>query len=118
MDIVFNWAIPSMDEVKEAPDGLQDVVVNVYWRRTATCVIDEKIYTSSTYGCLAVSQPTTEGFIPYEDLTFEDVCGWLDAGLSVESLDQSLEINIQNQIDPPIISLPLPWLPQPPQPVI
>ena len=45
----------------------------------------------------------------YPDLTFEQVCGWLDAGVDVEAEDAKLDANIANQIDPPVIVLPNPW---------
>jgi hypothetical protein len=39
------------------------------------------------------------------------VDSWLTEGLDVESLDANLDTQIENQINPPIITLPLPWLP-------
>ena len=118
MEIVYNWFITAMNEKPTTPDGLTDVVIYVYWRRDANAVIDEKAYTSSMSGCYQAPPPSPENFTPYEDLTFEQVCGWLDAGLNVSSIDANLAINIENQVDPPVISLPLPWLNPEPQPEI
>jgi hypothetical protein len=37
------------------------------------------------------------------------VCGWLEAGLDQVSLDENLDSQIENQINPKIVSLPLPF---------
>jgi len=118
MAIVYNWVVSSMVEYPTTPDNLTDVVFQVNWRRNATEVVGEKTYFADTFGALPVPAPSPEDFIPYADLTFEDVCGWLEAGLNTEEIDAGLAIQIQNLINPPTVSLPLPWLPQPPQPVI
>jgi hypothetical protein len=34
----------------------------------------------------------------------------LEAGMDVEALDASLAVKIENQINPPVVSLPLPWI--------
>jgi hypothetical protein len=109
MAIVYNWVVSSMDEYPTNPEGLTDVVFNVHWRRTATETIDNKRYYADIYDVLKVAQPDPENFIPYEDLTFEQVCGWLDTGIDREALDTGLASQIENQINPPVISLPLPW---------
>jgi hypothetical protein len=57
-----------------------------------------------------VPAPSAEDFTPYADLTFEQVCGWLEDGLDVEATDASLATQIENLINPPVVSLPLPWL--------
>jgi hypothetical protein len=90
--------------------SLTDVVFNVHWRRNATETVDDTQYFADVYGSLSVPAPSAENFTPYEDLTFEQVCGWLEAGLDVESLDANLEAQIENQINPPVVSLPLPWV--------
>jgi hypothetical protein len=53
--------------------------------------------------------PSPTDFTAYPDLTFEQVCGWLNVGLDVATLDATLDTQLENLINPPIISLPLPW---------
>jgi hypothetical protein len=118
MEIIYNWEVSSMQEYPKTADDLTDVVFLVYWVRNATTVVDEKTYVSDIFGTLAVPAPDPADFIPYPDLTFEQVCGWLDAGLDVEAIDLRLATNIENQINPTVVELPLPWLPQPPVPPI
>lgn len=109
MAIVYNWVVSAMDEYPTTPDNLQDVVFNVHWRRNATETVGDKTYFADVYGSLAVPAPSAEDFTPYADLTFEQVCGWLEEGLDVEATDASLATQIENLINPPVVSLPLPW---------
>jgi hypothetical protein len=109
MAIVYNWVVSAMDEYPTTPDNLDDVVFNVHWRRNATETLGDKTYFADVYGSLAVPAPSAEDFTPYADLTFEQVCGWLDEGLDVEATDAGLATQIENLINPPVVSLPLPW---------
>ena len=113
MAIIYNWVVSSMDEYPTTPDNLDDVVFRVHWRRVATEEVDGKIYTANSFSVLEVPSPSPEDFTPYPDLTFEQVCGWLDAGLDVSAIDASLAIQIENLINPPTVSLPLPWVASP-----
>jgi hypothetical protein len=38
------------------------------------------------------------------------VCGWLDSTIDTEALDLNLDAQIENQVNPPIVTLPLPWI--------
>jgi hypothetical protein len=109
MEIVYNWVISAMDEYPKTSDDLVDVVFNVHYRRNATTEVDGKSYIADTYSVVSVPAPSPEDFTPYEDLTFEQVCGWLDEILDVEAIDASLVRQLENQINPPVVSLPLPW---------
>jgi len=109
MAIIYNWVISSMDEYPTTPDGLDDVVFTIHWRRNATEVVGENTYSAEVYSTLSVPAPDPEDFTPYEDLTFEQVCGWLEEGLDVEAIDASLAQQIENQKHPKTVSLPLPW---------
>lgn len=117
MATVYNWGISQMNEIPQ--DGsLLDVVVAVYWRRTATIEINSIKYVANEIGTMVCTTPSSTDFTAYPDLTFEQVCGWLDAGLDVPALDAQLDIQLENLINPPIINLPLPWVPAstPPSP--
>jgi len=113
MEIVYNWIISSMQEYPKTSDNLTDVVFLINWRRTASTQINEKNYIVDTFNQLYVPAPSPEDFIPYADLTFEQVCGWLEAGLDVAEIDAGLEVQLENLINPPVVSLPLPWQQQP-----
>jgi len=91
-------------------DGdLKDFVINVHWRRLAKETINGVEYFASVYGAQSFSKDDVTNFIPYEDLTYDIVCGWLDNSIDVEALDLNLDAQIENQVNPPIVVLPLPF---------
>ena len=99
-----NWVINQMDTIPK--DGtLLDVDSVIHWSRIAT---QDEIVVSS-YGTMNCTTPSATDFTAYPDLTYEQVCGWLDAGLDVPTIDANLDKQIENIINPPIIVLPLPW---------
>jgi hypothetical protein len=116
MAIIYNWVVSAMDEYPTTPDDLTDVVFNVHWRRNATDIVGDITYFADVYGSLSVPAPSPEDFTPYPDLTFEQVCGWLEAGLDTAAIDAGLAVQIENLINPPVVSLPLPWATPEPTP--
>jgi len=89
--------------------GLTDVVIIVHWRRQATAIIDDKTYFAENYSTLTLSAPDPGNFTPYADLTKQQVDSWLDAAYDVAAIDASLDQQINNEVNPPVIVLPLPW---------
>lgn len=112
MTTTYEWVVSQMDTAPSL-DGLTDVVSVVHWRRNAVAVDGDKTYYADTYGAMACTTPSSTDFTAYPDLTFEQVCGWLDAGNDVEALDANLDAQIENQVNPPIVAYPLPWVPAP-----
>jgi hypothetical protein len=108
MATTYEWVVSQMDTAPSL-DGLTDVVINVHWRRNAVAIDGDKTYFSDVYGSMACATPSGTDFTAYPDLTFEQVCSWLDTGLDVPALDANLDDQIENQINPPVIVLPNPW---------
>jgi len=102
------WIISSM-ETKPQEDGLTDVVVVVNWRRSATTIVDEKEYYTDVYGAMGCQTPSATDFTAYPDLTYEQVCSWLKSGLPVDEIDANLDVQLENLINPPVVTLPLPF---------
>ena len=102
------WYINEMVCVPKDGD-LNYFVINVNWVRNAKETINDKEYLASTFGFESFSKDDVTNFIPYEDLTFEIVCGWLDASIDVAALDLNLDAQIESQVNPPIVVLPLPF---------
>jgi hypothetical protein len=103
------WYINQMESLPTDGD-LKDFVINVHWNRNAKETINEVEYFASVYGSQSFSKDDVTNFIPYEDLTYDIVCGWLDASIDVEALDLNLDAEIENQVNPPIVVLPLPFV--------
>jgi hypothetical protein len=104
----YQWVINQMD-TKPTEDGLTDVVVVVHWTRTAEQYVGGEPINVSSYGTMGCQTPSSTDFTAYPDLTYDQVCGWLDAGLDVTAIDAGLNQQIENIINPPIIVLPFPW---------
>ena len=107
MAIVNTWNVVQMNEYPEF-DGEQDVVFQVHWTLTGT----EGEYTGSVYGSVGVSLDAESPFTPYNELTLEQVIGWVQDALGAEQV-AAYEANVAQQIadqqNPPVVSLPLPW---------
>lgn len=96
-------------ESAPSEDGLTDVVKIVHWRRVCEVKINQKKYIAEVFGAMECSAPDPISFKPYNDLTFDEVCSWLKANLNVKALDSNLDQQIENQVNPITITLPLPF---------
>jgi hypothetical protein len=103
------WFINQLECLKKDGD-LTDFVVVCHWSRIYKQTINQVDYTASVYGSQSFSNDDVTNFIPYEDLTYDIVCGWLNTSLDVETLDLNLDAQIENQAKPPIVALPLPFV--------
>jgi len=104
----FKWVVSQMDTAP-SEDGLTDVVKVVHWRYQAEQVDGDKTYNTEIYGAMACATPSDTDFTAYADLTFDQVCEWLAAGNDVDAMETNLDTQIENQKNPPIVNLPLPW---------
>lgn len=102
------WYINAMD-CKPQDGDLTDFVVVVHWTRNAKETINDIEYFASVYGTQSFSAEDVTDFIPYDQLTYEIVCGWLDGSMDVAALDLNLDQQIENQVNPPIVTPPLPF---------
>ena len=100
----FTWAVTAMDCYPQADDQT-DVVFTVHW----TCSGVQDTYSGSVYSTCAV--PAPEGtFTPYDQLTQDQVLGWIWAnGVDKASAEATVQQQIDNQINPPVVTPPLPW---------
>jgi hypothetical protein len=109
--------------VKPTEGTYSDVVITADWRCNGTETIgtgdDAKTYSGTCYGS-ASFQPPSESFTPYEDLTEQQVLDWCYAsGVDKTAIEANVTAQIENQINPPVIAPPLPWVePVPPAPEV
>ena len=103
------WVINQLDCVPSLDGEYVDFVVVCHYNRNAKETINDKDYFASVYGSQSFSKDDVSDFIPYEELTYDIVCSWLDSTLDVEALDLNLDAQIENQVNPPVITLPLPF---------
>ncbi len=106
MEIIYTWEIPAMEVILNQ-DGLSKVVNNVEWRLIATD--EEGTYSAIQWAKQYVSAPDATTFTNYEDLTKEQVVGWLESILDVNQLKEGLAYQIDLQINPTHKTLPPPF---------
>ena len=107
----FTWVINQLNCLVSS-EGLQDVINVIHYSYFATDVDETgKEWVASMYGTANVEQPNPQNFIPYADVTEQEVINWLEQILPVDIMKTALENNIALQITPVEITLPLPWLP-------
>jgi hypothetical protein len=111
--ITINWIIERL-LVKPTEGTHTDVVITADWRCNGT----QDNYSGTCYGSCSFAPPSGE-FTPYEDLTEAQVLNWCFAnGVDQAAIEANVLLQIENQINPPIIAPPLPWLPVVPEPVV
>ena len=99
---------------KPVEGSLTDVVITADWR----CNGSQDNYSGTCYGSCSFAPPTGS-FTPYPDLTQEQVLGWCFAnGVDQAAIEANVTAQIQNQINPPVVVLPLPWVPKPSSPEV
>ena len=111
MNISINWIIERL-LVKPTEGSYTDVVITADWR----CNGSQESYSGTCYGSCSFAPPTGS-FTPYKDLTQQQVLDWCYAnGVDQAAIEANVTSQIQNQINPPVVVLPLPWVP--PAPVV
>jgi hypothetical protein len=104
--ITLSWIIERL-LVKPTEGSLTDVVITADWR----CNGSQDQYSGTCYGSTSFAPPSGS-FTPYEDLTEAQVLSWCFAnGVDQAAIEANVTQQINDQINPPIIAPPLPWLP-------
>jgi len=95
----YNWQIVTMDRLTS--DGF---VVTVHYNVTAT----DGNYSANTYGTVGYTEQPGETYVPYEDLTQEQVVGWVQDSLGKDTVEASLAGQIEAQKNP-VQESGVPW---------
>ena len=100
----YTWNVSAIDCYPQA-DGETNVAFNVHW----TLVGTQDTYSGSVYSTCGVPAPTGT-FIPYVDLTQDQVLGWIWAnGVDKDSAEAAVQAQIDAQITPTVVQPALPW---------
>ena len=107
--ISINWIIKQL-LVKKTEGSLSDVVVTTNW----SCRASDGTFSAVLTGCTEFAPPTGS-FTPYDQLTEQQVLDWCYAnGVDQAAIEANVSLQIANQINPPVVALPLPWVPPAP----
>jgi hypothetical protein len=94
----YTWKINQLD-AKIHQDGLDNVIYTVHWSLFAQDDSEEPIIVSSI-GTIGVEYKEGDPFIPYNELTKDDVIGWLNNQLDVDGLKSYLDQQIESKKNP------------------
>ena len=100
----FNWQIVSMEAYPQA-EGEQDVVFTVNW----SCSVTKGPFRPMASGAVLVTYTAGEPFTPYDQLTQEQVWGWINPSIDRPAVEANLQAMIDAQKNPPVVTPPLPW---------
>jgi hypothetical protein len=105
----MNWKIEQLI-VKQTDGDLQNVVVTASWRCNGEETSGGKTYTATCYGTVSFEAPDPSAFVPYPNLTEQDVLNWVwSSDVDKTATEAIVQQQIDNQINPPVIVPPLPW---------
>ena len=103
MTTVITWQITAMD--CSTTEQNPDTVIVCHW----TCAGTDGTYNTSIYSTCSVPTPTGT-FVPYSDLTQEQVLGWCWAdGVDKDATQTAVGNQLANLANPPVVTPPLPW---------
>lgn len=115
--INYSWEFPSVECIP-AESGLLDIVKVVHWRLTAIepktgDAVSGSNWISYRIGTSELSPADTENFIPFEQITKENITDWVidkltQSGIffpktSLEVFQEQLNADIELQKNPPIV---------------
>jgi hypothetical protein len=105
--ITLSWLIERL-LVRKVEGTYSDVVITADWR----CNGSQDQYSGTCYGSASFAPPSGSGFTPYDQLTEQQVLDWCYAnGVDQTAIEANVSLQIENQINPPVIAPPLPWVP-------
>ena len=110
----LSWLIERL-LTKPVEGSNTDVVITADWRCNGTETTGsgdtEQTYSGTCYGSTSFAPPSGS-FTPYNELTEQQVLDWCFAnGVDQAAIEANVTAQINNQINPPVVSLPLPWVP-------
>lgn len=101
---IYRWYILGLETIPQF-EGHQDFVTKVLYRYN---VVNNLGFTADLQGQLTFNQAPTP-YVEYANITEADVIVWLDTYTDKQQLQDNLTLNIIEQMNPTIVSLPLPW---------
>jgi len=102
------WDIAQLE--RHLPDGTtcpDGAVYTVHW----TVSLEESGHTASAYGSVGLGQPNPDNFVPFNQLTKQEVLDWVFETLGIDqvvTIQENLYQQIQQQLNPTSAS-GLPW---------
>jgi hypothetical protein len=100
----YKWIIYSLSVMPNF-EGYGNFVASVNWRYNAK---SEQGFVANIEGQSNFNKQGGQ-YVTYENLTENDVISWIEATENTDILKEKLDTIINEQINPVIVNLPLPW---------
>ena len=104
----YTWTINALNCIPDL-NGKLDYVVTSHW----TCSGTDGTYSGQVYSTVQFQvDPDKPNYVPYDQLTEAQVITWTQEALGAETVaatEAAIDTQIENQINPPIVTPPLPW---------
>ena len=113
MSATITWRVGTM-ECYPTYEQNTDVVFTVHWDCVGSETVNNITYGGRVYGATGVTFHSGSDFTPYNQLTQDQVLGWIWDSMGTDqknNYETSVQTQINNQITPPVVILPLPWTP-------
>jgi hypothetical protein len=104
MTTTYKWNILSMPAYPQA-EGETDVVFQVNW----SCNANDGTYAANSFGAVDVTYTAGTPYTPYNQLTQNQVWGWINTSIDRSSVEADLQALIDAQKNPTVVTPPLPW---------
>lgn len=106
----ITWEVTQL-ECKAKEGDYENVVISAHWVCSGFNYDSNGTkYEAYTYGSVGLGEPNPDNFIPYNALTKDEVLNWVWAsGVYKDETEQRLVNEINAQIEPNIVTPPLPW---------
>lgn len=105
MAYTYIWKIENMAAQKQL-DTYTDVVIEVGW----TCTGTDGIFHAVIPGLTRIVFTGSDSFVPYTDLSEDQVISWVwSSGVDRLAIQSQIDSQLDLQINPPTVVLPLPW---------
>lgn len=104
METKFEWIISACDVILNE-GTMKDVITTIHWRYNAT----NDGFFADMYGASAVGQPTPADFTDYDQVTKDQMIGWLEEVLDVPAMQDQLNAQIELLKHPVTATLPPPF---------
>lgn len=106
MAINYSWEIIGL-QVYPTKDEKENVVFQVDYNYKGVDSENEQ-YQYIMSGGVAIDEPS-DSFIEFDNLDEATVISWIENKLPVDSYNEEIEKQINNQINPPTVSKKAPW---------
>jgi len=101
--MTYTWNNKTVDTYPSL-EGESDVIFNVHWRLTGT---DDSDNIGSVYGTQSLETSDLSDFTAFEDITEEDINGWVEEALGEEKVDElkaNIDAQIEEKVNPTVVT--------------